>query len=89
MGLLQSSDWKARWITPNMQEDSAQSNPAPMLRRVFAGKTNIASARLYVSAMGLYQLELKASGSVTNISRRDGLLMIFVTNTRPTTLLRS
>jgi len=28
MGLLQSSDWKARWITPNMQEDSAQSNPA-------------------------------------------------------------
>jgi len=58
MGLLQSSDWKARWITPNMQEDSAQSNPAPMLRRVFAGKTNIASARLYVSAMGLYQLEL-------------------------------
>jgi alpha-L-rhamnosidase len=29
-----------------------------MLRRVFTGKTNIASARLYVSAMGLYQLEL-------------------------------
>jgi len=58
MGLLQASDWKARWITPNVQEDPAKSNPAPLLRRVFEGKKNIASARLYASAMGLYQLEL-------------------------------
>jgi alpha-L-rhamnosidase len=58
MGLLQPSDWKARWVTPNVQEDPAKSNPAPMLRRVFEGKGNIASARLYASAMGLYELEL-------------------------------
>ena len=58
MGLLQASDWKASWITPNVQEDATKSSPSPMLRRVFEAKKDIASARLYASAMGLYQLEL-------------------------------
>ncbi len=58
MGLLQTSDWKARWITPNVEEDPAKPTPVPMLRRVFEGKGNVASARLYASAMGLYELEL-------------------------------
>ena len=58
MGLLQASDWKASWVTPNVQEDLAKSNPSPMLRRVFEAKKDIVSARLYASAMGLYQLEL-------------------------------
>ena len=61
MGLLQPSDWKARWVTPNLQEDPAKSNPAPILRRVFDGRGNIASARLYASAMGLYELELNGN----------------------------
>jgi alpha-L-rhamnosidase len=58
MGLLQPADWKARWITPNVEEDTAKSNPSPMLRRVFEGKGSVVSARLYASAMGLYELEL-------------------------------
>ncbi len=58
MGLLQPSDWKAHWIRPNLQEDEKKSNPSPMLRRIFELRRNIASARLYASAMGLYQLEL-------------------------------
>jgi len=61
MGLLQPSDWKARWVTPNLQQDPAKSNPAPILRRVFEGRGNIASARLYASAMGLYELELNGN----------------------------
>ena len=85
MGLLQPSDWKARWITPNVQEDPAKSNPAPMLRRVFDAKGNIANARLYATAMGLYELELMANESGTNISRRDGPPMIFAISTRPMT----
>jgi alpha-L-rhamnosidase len=60
MGLLQASDWKAGWITPNVQEDPSKSNPSPMLRRVFEAKKDIASAQLYASAMGLYQLELNS-----------------------------
>jgi len=33
MGLLHDSDWQARWITLNLQEDTSKSNPVPILRR--------------------------------------------------------
>jgi len=58
MGLLSSADWKAKWITPNLKEDTAISNPSPMLRRAFEVKKNIAQARLYVSAQGLYEMQI-------------------------------
>ncbi len=58
MGLLGASDWKAHWISPNLPEDSSNSNPPPMLRRVFEAKANMVGARIYASAMGLYELEL-------------------------------
>jgi len=58
MGLLDPSDWKAQWITPDLPEDTSKSNPSPMLRRDFTLKTNIARARLYASAMGLYEMHL-------------------------------
>jgi alpha-L-rhamnosidase len=61
MGLLDSSDWKAHWITPNLQEDPEKSNPSPMLRRVFEVRKNILSARLYASAMGLYEFHLNGA----------------------------
>lgn len=58
MGLIAASDWKAKWITPQLKEDAAISNPSPMLRRAFEVKKDIASARLYVSAMGLYEMQI-------------------------------
>jgi alpha-L-rhamnosidase len=58
MGLLHDSDWQARWISPDLPEDTSKSNPVPMLRREFQVKKDVVSARLYASAMGLYQLEL-------------------------------
>lgn len=58
MGLLAPSDWQAKWITPNLKEDPAISNPSPMLRRSFETKKEIARARLYVSAMGLYVMQI-------------------------------
>jgi len=58
MGLIAASDWKAKWITPNLQEDPAISDPSPMLRRTFDVKKGIARARLYVSAMGLYEMQV-------------------------------
>lgn len=63
MGLLAPNDWKANWITPNLQEDETKSNPAPLLRRDFTvnGKKKIARARLYASAMGLYELHLNGN----------------------------
>jgi alpha-L-rhamnosidase len=58
MGLLKSSDWQARWIAANRQEDPSKSNPAPIFRRLFRVKNKVARARLYATAMGLYELEL-------------------------------
>ena len=60
MALLQPADWKATWITPNLPEDETKSNPAPLLRREFTlnAKKKIELARLFASAMGLYELHL-------------------------------
>jgi alpha-L-rhamnosidase len=58
MGLLQTDAWKAKWITPNLVEDEAKSNPAPLLRKEFRLSRKVARARLYATAMGLYEIEL-------------------------------
>ncbi len=58
MGLLTAPDWKAKWITPQLKEDPAITNPSPMLRRGFEVKKDVVRARLYVSAMGLYEMQI-------------------------------
>src|SRR5579871_4911593 len=60
MGLLNVADWKTKWITPDLAEDESASNPAPLLRREFSLKKKVARARLYASAMGLYEIELRS-----------------------------
>jgi alpha-L-rhamnosidase len=57
-GLLGAADWKAKWITPNLVEDENKSNPAPFLRREFSINKKVESARLYATAMGLYEMSL-------------------------------
>lgn len=56
MGLLNTSDWKAEWIEP--AQDTLRDGPAYLLRKDFSLNRNIASARAYVSARGLYELFL-------------------------------
>src|SRR5215467_6054239 len=58
MGLLEPTDWKAKWITPNLAEDENKSNPAPFLRREFVISKKVERARLYATAMGLYEMSL-------------------------------
>ena len=58
MGLLNSSDWKASWIEPDIQEVDTISNPCPFLRKEFKPGENIKEAKAYVSSRGLYQLFL-------------------------------
>src|SRR5205814_355320 len=58
MGLLRPSDWSADWITPDVKEDTAASNPSPMLRAEFRVEGKVASARAYVTSLGLYEMEL-------------------------------
>ncbi|MDR1720663.1 MAG: glycoside hydrolase family 78 protein [Dysgonamonadaceae bacterium] len=57
-GLLSPDDWKASWIEPNLKENPLTMNPSPMLRKEFPVKKTIRSARIYITAHGVYQLRL-------------------------------
>ena len=57
-GLLTSDDWLAQFITPSGDEDTSISNPCPYLRREFELQGEIKSARLYFSALGVYEVYL-------------------------------
>ena len=57
-GLMGAAQWKASWITPDLPEDSTHSNASPLLRTAFVLDGTIASARAYVTSLGLYELEI-------------------------------
>ena len=57
-GLMSPGDWKARWIQAAGEEDGATLQPPQLLRRAFRLAGRPRSARLYVTSLGLYELEL-------------------------------
>jgi alpha-L-rhamnosidase len=57
-GLLQTADWSAQFITPDWDEDVARSNPAPYLHREFSVRPGVKAARLYITALGLYEAQI-------------------------------
>ncbi len=57
-GLFSPSDWTACFVTPDWEEDTSQTQPAPLLRREFFVQAGVVKARLYVTALGLYEAEL-------------------------------
>jgi len=56
MGLLSKTDWKAKWI--EMAGDTLRYSPSPHFRKEFTVAKNIASARIYVTSRGFYELQL-------------------------------
>ncbi|HBC88868.1 MAG TPA: alpha-L-rhamnosidase [Lentisphaeria bacterium] len=58
MGLLKPADWKAKWIASGIKAAVDKSSPAPYLRKKFKLKKSVKKARLYVSALGLYEMEI-------------------------------
>ena len=58
MGILDSSEWKAQWISPDLEESALTSQPCPYLRKEFTVDEPVAHARLYISSHGLYQAEI-------------------------------
>ena len=52
-GLLDPSNWQAKWIDPEPENDTAQRHPASYLRRRFA-LDSTENARLYITCHGLY-----------------------------------
>lgn len=59
MGMLNTSDWKAKWIEPI--QDTIRLMPALELRKEFNLNKKIASARANITSHGIYKLYLNGS----------------------------
>jgi alpha-L-rhamnosidase len=58
MGLLRRKDWKAKWIGAALIGGPRTTVPAPYLRKPFVLSGTIKAARLYVTALGLYECSI-------------------------------
>ena len=58
MGLLDTSDWKAKWITGNYKVKRKERYPVDCFRKRFSVTSAVMSARLYITACGLYEAKL-------------------------------
>lgn len=57
-GLLSPSDWSAQFIAPGWPEDTRTDQPCPFLRRAFVVRPGMVQARLYITALGVYEAEI-------------------------------
>ena len=60
IGLLSAVDWQAQWIRPS-QEMSTNGEPVANLRRTFTIAKKVGRARVYVTAHGLFELNLNGA----------------------------
>ena len=58
MGLLEPSDWAATWITADRKPAKHRRYPVDCFRRTFTLSRPVVSARLYLTACGLYEARL-------------------------------
>ena len=61
MGLLARSDWQAQWIGAPFYGGPRTSSPAPYLRKDRSLQKPVMSARLYATAIGLYEFYINGS----------------------------
>ena len=57
-GLLVPGDWTADLITPGWDDDTSVDQPPTMLRREFDALAGVVAARLYVTAHGVFEVEI-------------------------------
>lgn len=67
-GLLNESDWKGDWIgdaklPPEKPEDFYKRIPAPLFRKTFEIKKEVAGARLYICGLGYHEIYLNGKKS--------------------------
>ncbi len=58
MGVLNPSEWKASWISFGQEKELKGSKPAQYFRKEFSVSKKVKSARIYITALGLYQLQI-------------------------------
>ncbi len=61
MGLLERTDWQAQWIGAPFSGGPRTTSPAPYLRKEFKVAKQVVSARLYATALGLYECYLNGT----------------------------
>ena len=58
MGLLQGEDWSAKWIQAPLSGGPRSTVPVPYTRSEFKLPSQVAKARLYITALGVYEAYL-------------------------------
>lgn len=58
IGLLHRSDWRGEWIGAALTGGPRSPIPAPFLRKSFELASDVKSARLYVTALGLHECSI-------------------------------
>lgn len=58
MGLLDPSDWKAKWITGDYSPQKNRRYPVDCFKKEFAAAKEVKRARLYITACGVYEATL-------------------------------
>jgi alpha-L-rhamnosidase len=58
MGLLHPDDWQGRWVGAPLVGGPRSSVPCPFLRKVFNLEAPVVAARLYVTALGVYEAHI-------------------------------
>ncbi len=61
MGLLDPADWTADWIQSTIAGGPRTTAPSPHIRHEFQVGKDVASARLYITALGVYEAELNGA----------------------------
>jgi len=60
-GLLHADDWAAQFVTPDWEEDTTKPQPCPLLRREYDVRAGVTKARLYITALGVYEALLNGA----------------------------
>ncbi|MDD5707450.1 MAG: alpha-L-rhamnosidase N-terminal domain-containing protein [Kiritimatiellae bacterium] len=68
MGLLEPSDWQAQWIIPAADCGGSKS---PLFRKSFSVNKPVASARLYVCGVGIYDASLNGQPVSDQVMNRQ------------------
>src|SRR5262249_1038932 len=58
MAFLQRNDWKAKWIVSPIMGGADTRPPAARLTKTFRMEKAVASARLYITALGLHMFDV-------------------------------
>ena len=61
LGLLQPSDWTAKWISGNYKPNKKQRYPVDCFRKRFSAERMPVSSRLYCTARGVYDVTINGT----------------------------